>query len=114
MFVDCIICIVWLLFFFISKCDGQLASAHHMQSALDEAMSYARFHPSKGYSWELKGVEKTARREVLREEPSSVFQRQRVDMLLGELTTKFPLPVHQPPVNKPAQPEGETISYLYI
>lgn len=30
--------------------------------------------------------------EKSKEEPSSMFQRQRVDMLLGELMRKFPLP----------------------
>uniref|UniRef100_A0A1B6GDJ3 Mediator of RNA polymerase II transcription subunit 6 n=2 Tax=Proconiini TaxID=565685 RepID=A0A1B6GDJ3_9HEMI len=85
-----------------------LATVHHLQSALEESMSYSRYHPSKGYSWELKGSERAAKKEVQREEPSSMFQRQRVDMLLGELTHKFPLPVHQPPTNnKPSQPEPE-------
>lgn len=32
----------------------------------------------------------------IREEPSSLFQRQRVDMLLVELTRKFPTPVPKP------------------
>lgn len=31
--------------------------------------------------------------EKTKEEPSSLFQRQRVDMLLGELLNKFPLPM---------------------
>lgn len=31
--------------------------------------------------------------EKSKEEPSSMFQRQRVDMLLGELMRKFPLPI---------------------
>lgn len=31
--------------------------------------------------------------EKAKEEPSSMFQRQRVDMLLGELMRKFPLPM---------------------
>lgn len=35
-----------------------------------------------------------------KEEPSSVFQRQRVDLLLGELVKKFP-----PKFATPAQPE---------
>lgn len=30
-----------------------------------------------------------------KEEPSSLFQRQRVDMLLGDLLRKFPLPIPQ-------------------
>lgn len=34
--------------------------------------------------------------EKAKEEPSSMFQRQRVDMLLGELMRKFPLPMMTP------------------
>lgn len=33
--------------------------------------------------------------EKTKEEPSSFFQRKRVDMLLGELLNKFPLPMPQ-------------------
>lgn len=73
-----------------------LSTVHHLQSAFEESMSYSRYHPSKGYSWELKVPEKSAKKETQREEPSSLFQRQRVDMLLGELTRKFPLPVIVP------------------
>lgn len=32
-----------------------------------------------------------------KEEPSTLFQRQRVDMLLAELVRQFPLPVTQAP-----------------
>lgn len=85
-------------------------------------MSYSRYHPSKGYSWELKVPEKTSKKEVQKEEPSSLFQRQRVDMLLGELTRKFPLPIVPPPpgpsaTNKQPQLERMLIYfelYLYI
>lgn len=73
-------------------------------------MSYSRYHPSKGYTWELKGSEKVTKKEVQKEEPSSLFQRHRVDMLLGELTHKFPLPVQQPPSNKPSQPERKSFN----
>lgn len=40
--------------------------------------------------------------EKPKEEPSSLFQRQRVDMLLGELIKKFPLPVPPQPKILPA------------
>ncbi|XP_015586575.1 mediator of RNA polymerase II transcription subunit 6 [Cephus cinctus] len=75
-----------------------LSTVHHLQSAFEEASSCSRYHPSKGYSWDLKnGKALTAKKEVpVREEPSSLFQRQRVDMLLAELTRKFPLPVPKP------------------
>lgn len=35
---------------------------------------------------------KEVKKEKLKEEPSSVFQRQRVDLLLNELLRKFPIP----------------------
>lgn len=41
--------------------------------------------------------------EKAKEEPSSMFQRQRVDMLLGELMRKFPLPMMTNP-NAPLPP----------
>lgn len=40
--------------------------------------------------------------EKTKEEPSSIFQRQRVDMLLGELLRKFPLPMLPPQPQQPA------------
>ena len=41
-----------------------------------------------------------------KEEPSSLFQRQRVDLLLGELAKKFP-----PKVIPPSQPEVKGIEF---
>lgn len=80
---------------------------HHLQSSFEEASSFSRYHPSKGYYWDFKsqraGVDKAkAKEEKPREEPSSLFQRQRVDMLLGELIKKFPLPA--PPQPKAVPP----------
>ncbi|XP_055627409.1 mediator of RNA polymerase II transcription subunit 6 [Toxorhynchites rutilus septentrionalis] len=80
-----------------------LSAVHHLQSAFEEASSYSRYHPSKGYSWDFSSNKaiaeknKTAKNKEtpVREEPSSLFQRQRVDMLLGDLLRKFPLPVPQ-------------------
>ncbi|XP_034942604.1 mediator of RNA polymerase II transcription subunit 6 [Chelonus insularis] len=81
-----------------------LSTIHHLQSAFEEASSCSRYHPSKGYSWDFKnGKSLSTKKEApSREEPSSLFQRQRVDMLLAEITRKFPLPVP-----KPAQPPAE-------
>jgi mediator of RNA polymerase II transcription subunit 6 len=79
---------------------------HHLQSAFEETNSYSRYHPSKGYSWDLKERKVperlAAKKEMQREEPSSLFQRLRVDMLLAELTRKFPIPVTAPPQKQPA------------
>lgn len=78
-----------------------LSAVHHLQASFEEASSFARYHPSKGYSWDFKSqrtnVDKAKKDEKPREEPSSLFQRHRVDMLLGELIKKFPLPVIQQP-----------------
>ncbi|XP_023016302.1 mediator complex subunit 6 [Leptinotarsa decemlineata] len=83
-----------------------LSAVHHLQSSFEESSSFAKYHPSKGYSWDFKSqranVEKTKKDEKPREEPSSLFQRQRVDMLLGELIRKFPLPTPPQPAKASA------------
>ncbi|XP_062536424.1 mediator of RNA polymerase II transcription subunit 6 [Armigeres subalbatus] len=84
-----------------------LSTVHHLQSSFEEASSYSRYHPSKGYSWDFASNKALAEKNKTeknketpaKEEPSSLFQRQRVDMLLGDLLRKFPLPLpqmHQP------------------
>lgn len=79
---------------------------HHLQSSFEEASGFARYHPSKGYFWDFKSqranIDKVKKEEKPKEEPSSLFQRQRVDMLLGELIKKFPLPVPPQPKAQPA------------
>lgn len=97
----------------ISVINSRIISAvHHLQSAFEEANSYSRYHPSKGYSWDLKERKVpehlVSKKETQREEPSSLFQRHRVDMLLGELTRKFPVPVVVPPQKQPAPEEIKT------
>ncbi|KAE8587297.1 hypothetical protein XENTR_v10021917 [Xenopus tropicalis] len=99
-----------------------LTAVHGIQSAFDEAMSYCRYHPSKGYWWHFKDQEerdKTKPKAKKKEEASSHFQRQRVDALLMELRQKFPpkfiqqktgekpVPVEQ--IKKEAEPPAETI-----
>lgn len=43
-----------------------------------------------------------------KEEPSSLFQRQRVDMLLAELTRKFPIPMYPHPPQNQSGPNIKT------
>ncbi|XP_077285970.1 mediator complex subunit 6 [Arctopsyche grandis] len=98
-----------------------LSSVHHLQSSFEETASYSRYHPSKGYSWDFKpnkpGIDrggalrnngtnqnngtKEAVLAVPKEDPSTLFQRQRVDMLLAELVRQFPLPTTQPDTKPP-------------
>ncbi|XP_073204604.1 mediator of RNA polymerase II transcription subunit 6 isoform X1 [Lepidochelys kempii] len=82
-----------------------LTAVHGIQSAFDEAMSYCRYHPSKGYWWHFKDQEerdKAKPKAKKKEEPSSIFQRQRVDALLLDLRQKFPPRfVQQKPGEKP-------------
>uniref|UniRef100_A0A7N8YLZ0 Mediator of RNA polymerase II transcription subunit 6 n=1 Tax=Mastacembelus armatus TaxID=205130 RepID=A0A7N8YLZ0_9TELE len=98
-----------------------LSAVHGIQSAFDEAMSYCRYHPSKGYWWHFKDQEereKAKPKSKKKEEPSSLFQRQRVDTLLLDLRSKFPPTFYQPKpgekpipveVKKEPEPPTETI-----
>lgn len=85
-------------------------------------MSYCRYHPSKGYWWHFKDQEerdKAKPKAKKKEEPSSIFQRQRVDALLLDLRQKFPpkfvqqkagekpVPVDQ--IKKESEPAPEAI-----
>ncbi|XP_018582967.1 mediator of RNA polymerase II transcription subunit 6 isoform X1 [Scleropages formosus] len=95
-----------------------LSAVHGIQSAFDEAMSYCRYHPSKGYWWHFKDQEereKAKPKSKKKEEPSSLFQRQRVDALLLDLRQKFPPIYYQPkpgekpiPVEVKKEPEPPT------
>ncbi|XP_052271074.1 mediator of RNA polymerase II transcription subunit 6-like isoform X2 [Dreissena polymorpha] len=79
----------------------------NLQSAFEEAKSFSRYHPSKGYWWEFNQQEQSDKSEgkkKRKEEPGSFFQRQRVDLLLGELAKKFP-----PKFVAPSQPEAKPI-----
>uniref|UniRef100_A0A8C7ZB20 Mediator of RNA polymerase II transcription subunit 6 n=1 Tax=Oryzias sinensis TaxID=183150 RepID=A0A8C7ZB20_9TELE len=82
-----------------------LSAVHGIQSAFDEAMSYCRYHPSKGYWWQFKDQEekeKAKPKSKKKEELSSLFQRHRVDTLLMDLRSKFPPTFYQPkPGDKP-------------
>ena len=94
---------------------SQLTTVNHLQGAFDEARTYARYHPSKGYSWEFKetdtkeseedGKKAKKAKEKAKEETSSLFQRQRVDILLTDLTRKFP-----PKVVVPAAAPGNPVT----
>ncbi|OWR44883.1 mediator of RNA polymerase II transcription subunit 6 isoform X2 [Danaus plexippus] len=86
-----------------------LSAVHHLQCSFEETMTYSKYHPSKGYWWDHKNktgpfnVGQSAPKEVSstpKEEPSTLFQRQRVDMLLAELVRQFPLPVTQTAANQ--------------
>ena len=74
-----------------------MSVVHNLKEAFDEALSYSRYHPSKGYWWEFpnqeSGKDKAQPKKKVKktkEEPSSTFQRQCLDMLLDEWTRRFP------------------------
>ncbi|XP_060601728.1 mediator of RNA polymerase II transcription subunit 6-like isoform X1 [Ruditapes philippinarum] len=79
-------------------------SVHNLQSAFEEAQSFSRYHPSKGYWWDFNQQDHSEKDEKKKkkDEPGSIFQRQRVDLLLGELAKKFP-----PKFVAPTQPEAK-------
>uniref|UniRef100_A0A8D8M7J5 Mediator of RNA polymerase II transcription subunit 6 n=1 Tax=Cacopsylla melanoneura TaxID=428564 RepID=A0A8D8M7J5_9HEMI len=83
-----------------------LSTVHHLQSAFDEVNSLSKYNPNKGYTWDSKMLpqgKETVKKEVVKEEPSSIFQRQRVDMLLSELTRHYPVPPPQHAVQQNTQ-----------
>jgi len=71
-----------------------LSSISSFRTAFEEAKSYMRYHPTKGYSWEFKGQteEKKVEKKDTVEVRFTAFQRTRVDALLADLAQKFPPP----------------------
>ncbi|XP_064550715.1 mediator of RNA polymerase II transcription subunit 6 [Drosophila montana] len=73
----------------------------NLQSAFEEASSYARYHPNKGYTWDFssnkvlsdKKSDKKDSNAAKDDNSGTLFQKQRVDMLLAELLRKFPPPI---------------------
>ncbi|XP_016930961.3 mediator of RNA polymerase II transcription subunit 6 [Drosophila suzukii] len=92
----------------------------NLQSAFEEASSYARYHPNKGYTWDfssnkvLSDKSKTDKKDANAakdENSGTLFQKQRVDMLLAELLRKFPPPI--PPMLQNLQqplPAGDDVN----
>lgn len=81
------------------------AAFSHLQEAFEEARSYSRYNPSRGYTFQFKSskspTEETRSTAKPVEEVSSVFQTQRVDMLLAELVKKFPPKMASQPQTTP-------------
>ncbi|KAK2139452.1 hypothetical protein LSH36_1779g00008 [Paralvinella palmiformis] len=107
-FILALMCYILLGFVFHLK----LNTINSLQTVFDEAQSYSKCHPSKGYWWKFKDKEHTEKYlnkdPKKAEEPSSLFQRQQVDLLLGELANKFP-----PKFQSVTQPEkNRRTSYL--
>lgn len=75
-----------------------LSTIHKIKSSFGDALSYSRYNPSKGYWWEFKDAPKEQKEKKPNKalEPSSVFQHQRVDLLLSDFALKFPPKTMQP------------------
>ncbi|EDW96723.1 mediator of RNA polymerase II transcription subunit 6 [Drosophila yakuba] len=92
----------------------------NLQSAFEEASSYARYHPNKGYTWDFSSnkvlsdkskSDKKDSNSAKDENSGTLFQKQRVDMLLAELLRKFPPPI--PPMLQNLQqppPAGDELN----
>ena len=100
-----------------------LTTVNHLQSAFEEARQFSKYHPSKGYWWDFGKAKKLTEAEKARikvkktkvqpqkevkEEPSSVFQRRRVDFLLDLLTRKYPPPKQPPSLTTSSQPPSSS------
>ncbi|CAL4059405.1 unnamed protein product [Meganyctiphanes norvegica] len=87
-----------------------LSAVSQLNGAFTEHQSFSQYHPSRGYWWHFRNkqheLEEAKRKEkekksgsTAREEPASLFQRRRVDMLLADLQKNFPYKMpsmHQP------------------
>ncbi|CAN7979461.1 unnamed protein product, partial [Ixodes pacificus] len=71
-----------------------LATAHRLQAALDESLSFARYHPFRGYWWQFPDG-RPQPKPPAKHAPGSIFQRRRVDLLLAELAANFPPKQHE-------------------
>ncbi|KFD48989.1 hypothetical protein M513_10141, partial [Trichuris suis] len=93
------------------------ASIEHLRTAFEEAKSFYRFHPAKGYYWQFRNestvekkskfilkstvanmlfldlAAKKSKENVVEDVRASLYQRQRMDTLIGDLVNKFPLPL---------------------
>lgn len=77
-----------------------MTAVHHLQSAFDETLTYMRYHPTRGYSWEFgkdhgdrekkEAANGDKSKDKPKEDATSNFQRRKVDLLLPELMKKFP------------------------
>ncbi|CAN7938227.1 unnamed protein product [Ixodes hexagonus] len=92
-----------------------LATAHRLQAALDESLSFARYHPFRGYWWQFPDG-RPQPKPPAKHAPGSLFQRRRVDLLLAELAANFPPKQHEesskpqdppPPRPEPKPAKGE-------
>ncbi|XP_064402565.1 mediator of RNA polymerase II transcription subunit 6-like [Halichondria panicea] len=67
-----------------------LSALHCVHEAFTEITSYARYDPSKGYSWQFPSDTPSEITKGAGAEHFSEEQRRRVDRLLTDLTHKFP------------------------
>lgn len=106
-----------------------LTTVNHLQSAFEEGRGFSKYHPSKNYWWDFSGALKKEDRNKLEEqkknkkkkkrsesenkkkktkaEPSSLFQRRRVDMVLDLLVRKFPPKIPAAPGEAAAATAGK-------
>ncbi|XP_055848723.1 mediator of RNA polymerase II transcription subunit 6 [Episyrphus balteatus] len=94
-----------------------LSTVTNLQSAFEEASNYSRYHPNKGYTWDfasnkvLSDKSKAATKKdasQTKDESGTIFQMQRVDMLLMELLRKFPPPI-PPQIQQQQQQQNQNI-----
>ena len=99
-----------------------LTTVNHLQSAFEEGRGFSKYHPSKNYWWDFGSTLKKEDRARIEEqkkkkkkkrkkadelekktkaEPSSMFQRRRVDMVLDLLVRKFPPKMTPPAASAP-------------
>ncbi|TRY93361.1 hypothetical protein DNTS_032856 [Danionella cerebrum] len=81
-----------------------LSAVHGVQSAFDEAMSFCRYHPSKGYWWQFKDQEE---RVEVKKEPEVPVETAKPQEERDTKPPVPPAPPRPPPQNTPNKPPPE-------
>ncbi|ESO01526.1 hypothetical protein HELRODRAFT_100409 [Helobdella robusta] len=72
-----------------------LNAVHSLGSAFEETQNFSKYHPSRGYWWEFKDnnsqVDKNKKKEKkpAKNNIGTLFQRERVDLLLQDFSQRF-------------------------
>ncbi|CAB1330504.1 unnamed protein product [Coregonus sp. 'balchen'] len=81
----------------------RLSAVHGVQSAFDEAMSYCRYHPSKGYWWHFKDQEERVEVKKESEPPAETVKQEEREREPATKTSAPAPPSSKPPPEKRAR-----------
>jgi mediator of RNA polymerase II transcription subunit 6 len=79
-------------------------TTHYLDECLETAFNHYRYNPTKGYYWDFNQHEENKPKDPTENRPT-IFQRDRVDLLLTEFSTRFP-PFKPQEIQEPTKSEN--------